>query len=62
MTHLHIFLFFLGLVPLTGEIETTQPVDEKPVYQSIEGVTDGGDQSSDSEITQCAEWPACPPA
>lgn len=60
MTHLKLFLFFLGLVPVSGLQNTEQNAESKPVYQSIQAVDSNKSNDTKSKAYQCAEFPVCP--
>lgn len=60
MTHLNLFLFFLGLVPVSGLQNTEQVTESKPVYQSIQAVDSNKSNDANSKAYVCSHYPFCP--
>ncbi len=57
MTHINIFLFFLGLIPLN---ETTQlDSNSLETYQQVEVVEENGVDDSAGTTPSCTNYPKC---
>ncbi|WP_144391627.1 hypothetical protein [Pleionea sediminis] len=59
MTHINIFLFFLGLLPLNEgvQVESTTEPTQKQIEVDVSEQT--GDKEESDQVTTCPNFPFC---